>query len=76
MQVSASGYYIWTPEGWLYLAVVLDLFSRQVVGWAMSNRINKKLVIDSLRALHNSGKRNNHTKKFKQKTDKKKQAKF
>lgn len=40
--------YIWTSEGWLYLAVVLDLFSRQVVGWAMSNRINKKLVIDSL----------------------------
>jgi len=40
--------YIWTSEGWLYLAAVLDLFSRQVVGWAMSNRINKKLVIDSL----------------------------
>jgi putative transposase len=27
--------YLWTPEGWLYLAVVLDLFSRRVVGWAM-----------------------------------------
>ena len=40
--------YIWTSEGWLYLAVVLDLFSRQIVGWAMSNRINKKLVIDAL----------------------------
>jgi len=40
--------YIWTSEGWLYLAVVLDLFSRQVVGWSMSNHINKKLVIDSL----------------------------
>ena len=40
--------YIWTSEGWLYLAVVLDLFSRQVVGWAMSNRINKKLVVDAL----------------------------
>jgi len=40
--------YIWTSEGWLFLAVILDLFSRQVVGWAMSNRINKKLVIDSL----------------------------
>ena len=36
--------YIWTSEGWLYLAVVLNLFSRQVVGWAMSNRINKKLL--------------------------------
>jgi len=40
--------YVWTSEGWLYLAVVIDLFSRKVVGWAMSNRINKKLVIDSL----------------------------
>jgi len=40
--------YIWTSEGWLYLAIVLDLFSRQIVGWSMSNRINKKLVIDSL----------------------------
>ena len=40
--------YIWTTEGWLYLAVILDLFSRQVVGWSMSNRITKKLVIDAL----------------------------
>lgn len=39
--------YIWTNEGWLYLAVVLDLFSRQVVGWSMSNRITKKLVLDA-----------------------------
>ena len=31
--------YIWTQEGWLYLAVILDLFSRRVVGWAMSERI-------------------------------------
>ena len=38
--------YIWTSEGWLYLTVVLGLFSRQIVGWAMSNRINKKLVIN------------------------------
>ena len=29
--------YIWTTEGWLYLAIVLDLYSRQVVGWSMSN---------------------------------------
>jgi len=41
--------YIWTAEGWLYLAVVLDLFSRQIVGWSMSNRIKKKLVVDALR---------------------------
>jgi transposase InsO family protein len=32
--------YIPTREGWLYLAVVIDLFSRKVVGWAMSHRIN------------------------------------
>ncbi len=41
--------YIWTAEGWLYLAIVLDLFSRQIVGWAMSNRMKKDLVINSLR---------------------------
>ena len=31
--------YIWTPEGWLYLAVILDLFSRYVVGWALSRPV-------------------------------------
>jgi putative transposase len=41
--------YIWTAEGWLYLAVILDLFSRQVVGWAINSRINKHLVIAALR---------------------------
>ena len=41
--------YIWTMEGWLYLAVILDLYSRRVVGWAMSNRIDQTLT---LRALH------------------------
>ncbi len=40
--------YIWTIEGWLYLAVILDLFSRKVVGWSISQRINRKLVIDAL----------------------------
>ncbi len=39
--------YSWTTEGWLYLAIVLDLFSRQVVGWSMSNRITKILIIDA-----------------------------
>ena len=39
--------YIWTTEGWLYLAVILDLFSRQVVGWAMSDRITQDIVINS-----------------------------
>lgn len=40
--------YIWTEEGWLYLAVVMDLYSRKVVGWALSERMTKQLVIDAL----------------------------
>ena len=40
--------YIWTQEGWLYLAVVLDLYSRRVVGWSMSSRMNSQLVCDAL----------------------------
>jgi putative transposase len=40
--------YIWTLEGWLYLAVILDLYSRQVIGWAMSNRMTSGLVIKAL----------------------------
>jgi len=40
--------YIWTFEGWLYLAVVLDLYSRQVVGWAMNKRMKKQLTLDAL----------------------------
>ena len=40
--------YCWTEEGWLYLAVVMDFYSRKVVGWAMSERMTKKLVIDAL----------------------------
>ena len=36
--------YIETAEGWLYLAVILDLYSRRVVGWAMRERLNAKLV--------------------------------
>lgn len=41
--------YIWTREGWLYLAVVIDLFSRKVVGWSMSSRMTARLVCDALR---------------------------
>jgi transposase InsO family protein len=41
--------YVWTQEGWLYLAVVIDLFSRQVVGWSMNSRMTKQLVMDALR---------------------------
>jgi len=40
--------YISTFEGWLYLAVVIDLYSRKVVGWSMSRRITSQLVTDSL----------------------------
>jgi transposase InsO family protein len=40
--------YLWTGEGWLYLAVVLDLFSRMVVGWAMDKRMKSALVCDAL----------------------------
>jgi len=41
--------FLWTEEGWMYLAVVIDLASRRIVGWAMSKRITKHLVIDALR---------------------------
>jgi putative transposase len=40
--------FIWTKEGWLYLAIVIDLFSRLVVGWSMSERIDKQLVLSAL----------------------------
>jgi len=40
--------YIWTRQGWLYLAVILDLYSRRVVGWAMSERIDRHLVLNAL----------------------------
>ena len=40
--------YIRTHEGWLYLAVVIDLFSRLVVGWSMKSKITTDLVLDAL----------------------------
>jgi len=40
--------YVWTSEGWLYLAAILDLFSRRVVGFAMSERIDRALVLEAL----------------------------
>jgi putative transposase len=40
--------YIWTAEGWLYVAAVVDLFSRRVVGWSMSATMTAKLVTDAL----------------------------
>jgi putative transposase len=40
--------YIWTAEGWLYVAAVLDLFSRRVVGWSMNATMTAQLVTDAL----------------------------
>lgn len=40
--------FITTAAGWLYLSVLLDLYSRRVVGWAMSERIDQQLVIKAL----------------------------
>src|SRR4030095_9329159 len=39
---------LWTHEGWLYLVVILDLFSRRVVGWALHDRITRQLALDAL----------------------------
>lgn len=41
--------YVWTQEGWLYLAVVLDLCSRRVIGWAMAQHLDTELVVRALR---------------------------
>ncbi len=40
--------YVWTAEGWLYVSTLLDLYSRKIVGWAMSSRIDTTLVTDAL----------------------------
>jgi transposase InsO family protein len=40
--------YIWTLEGWLYLAVIMDLYSRQIVGWAINKRMKTQLTMDAL----------------------------
>jgi len=50
--------YIWTAEGWLYVAAVVDLFSRRVVGWSMSAAMTAQLVTDALvMAIWRRGKR-------------------
>jgi putative transposase len=41
--------YIPTAEGWLYLAAILDMFSRRIVGWAMDDRITQELTLSALR---------------------------
>jgi len=40
--------YVWTDQGWLYLAVVLDLFNREVVGWSIKPRMTADIVVDAL----------------------------
>ena len=40
--------YLWTQGGWLYLAVILDLYSRRMVGWSIDNRMTQSLVIRAL----------------------------
>jgi len=44
--------YIWTREGWLFLAVIVDLFSRQVVGWSLDKTMTKELVSSALRQAY------------------------
>jgi len=41
--------YVWTAEGWLYLAIVLDLYSRRIIGWATSDRLKKDLALMALK---------------------------
>lgn len=45
--------YVWTKEGWLFLAVIIDLFSRQVVGWSMDRRMTRELTLNALRMAIN-----------------------
>lgn len=40
--------YVWTDEGWLYLAVVIDLFNREIVGWSIKPRMSADIVVDAL----------------------------
>jgi putative transposase len=44
--------YVWTSEGWLYVAAVLDLFSRRIVGWSMKSHMTADLVTDARRPNH------------------------
>jgi putative transposase len=44
--------YLWTLEGWLYLAVIIDLYSRKVVGWALDRQLKTSLVLKALRMAY------------------------
>lgn len=47
--------YVWTKEGWLYLAVIIDLFSKRVIGWSMDNYMKAEMVIRALEMAVNGG---------------------
>jgi transposase InsO family protein len=47
---SADITYLWTGEGWLYLAVVIDLYSRRVVGWSLQNALDRSIVLEALKS--------------------------
>jgi len=48
--------YVWTAAGWLYVAAVMDLYSRRIVGWSMQASMTSQLVTDALMmALHRRG---------------------
>lgn len=40
--------YLWTGEGWLYLAIVMDLFNREVIGWSLKPKLSADIVTDAL----------------------------
>jgi putative transposase len=40
--------FIWTGQGWLYLAVVMDLYSRRIIGWSMSRQVSRHIVVNAL----------------------------
>jgi transposase InsO family protein len=44
--------YVWTKEGWLFLAVIVDLFSRQIVGWSIDKTMTRELVLTALRQAY------------------------
>jgi len=46
---SADISYVWTREGWLYLAIVMDLFSRRIIGWSLSGLLHRNLALAALR---------------------------